>query len=94
MPTAKDVFREMAETGDNAVTIIDKRGLEQISDEGALDGVVEQVLDAHPEEVTRWLDGEEKILRFLVGQVMKLTKGKAHPQKATQLLEESLEKRR
>jgi len=94
MPTAKDVFREMAETGDNAGTIIKKRGLEQISDEGALDGVVEQVLDGHAEEVTRWLDGEEKILKFLVGQVMKATKGKAHPQKATQLLKESLEKRR
>ena len=94
MPTAKDVFREMAQTGDNAGAIIKNRRLEQISDQGALDGIVERVLDGHVEEVTRFLDGEEKLLKFLVGQVMKLTKGKAHPQKATQLLKDSLEKRR
>jgi len=94
MPTAKDVFREMAKTGSDAKTIIGKRGLEQISDEGALDDVVREVLDENPDEVAKYLGGKEKLLKFLVGQVMKQTKGKAHPQKATDLLKTALEKRR
>jgi aspartyl-tRNA(Asn)/glutamyl-tRNA(Gln) amidotransferase subunit B len=94
MPTAKDVFKEMADKGGDAATIIAGRGLEQISDEGALDGMVDQVLDGHPKEVARYIDGEEKLFKFLVGQVMKQTKGKANPQKAAELLKDSLEKRR
>ncbi len=84
----------MAKTGSDAKTIISKQGLEQISDEGSLDGVVQEVLDGHPEEVAKYLGGKEKLLKFLVGQMMKRTKGKAHPQKATELLKAALEKRR
>jgi aspartyl-tRNA(Asn)/glutamyl-tRNA(Gln) amidotransferase subunit B len=94
MPTAKDVFREMARTDGDAREIIDKRGLQQISDEGELDAVIDQVLEGQAKEVARYLAGEERLLKFLVGQVMKLTKGKANPQKATARLKESLEKRR
>jgi aspartyl-tRNA(Asn)/glutamyl-tRNA(Gln) amidotransferase subunit B len=94
MPTAKDVFREMAKTGAEARSIIEKKGLEQISDEGALDTVVQSVIDGHPDEVAKYLGGKEKLLKFLVGQVMKQTKGKAHPQKAGELLKEALERRR
>ncbi|MDH3216520.1 MAG: Asp-tRNA(Asn)/Glu-tRNA(Gln) amidotransferase subunit GatB [Candidatus Krumholzibacteria bacterium] len=94
MPTAKDVFRDMAGTGNEAKDIIEKKGLKQISDEGALDAVVVSVLDNYPQEVAKYLAGKDKLLKFLVGQVMKETRGKAHPQKATDLLKEALEKRR
>lgn len=94
MPTAKDVFREMAQRGVEAKDIIAEKGLEQISDEGALDAVLESVLDRHPDEVSKYLAGKEKLLKFLVGQVMKETRGKANPQKTSELLKEALEQRR
>ena len=93
-PTAKDIFREMAAQGGDARSIIQKKGLKQISDEGALDRVVQEVIEGHPEEVAKYLSGKEKLLKFLVGQVMKETRGKAHPQKAAELLKTALEARR
>ncbi len=94
MPTAKEVFREMSESGGGAKDIIAARGLEQISDEGALDSVIAGVLDNNPEEVSKYLGGKEKLLKFLVGQVMKETRGKGNPQKAGELLKRALEARR
>jgi len=92
-PTAKDVFKEMAETGAGAKKIIASKGLEQISDTGVLDSAIAKVLDGHPEEVTRYLGGEEKLLKFLLGQVMKETRGKAPPQKVGEMLASELQKR-
>lgn len=93
-PTAKDVFREMIASGRDARGIIETKGLQQISDEGALDDIIRSVIDAHPDEVAKYLGGKEQLLKFLVGQVMKQTKGKAHPQKATELLKDALESKR
>ncbi len=94
MPTAKEVFRDMSQTGNDADSIIASRGLEQISDEGELDTVISDVLDRNPDEVSKYLAGKEKLLKFLVGQVMKQTRGKANPQKATELLKAALARRR
>ena len=70
------------------------KGLEQISDQSELDSVIANVLDGNPDEVGKYLGGKEKLLKFLVGQVMKASKGKANPQKATELLKQALEARR
>ena len=93
-PTAKDVFKEMVETGKEPADIIKAKGLEQISDEGALDDIISSVIDGNPDEVQKYLAGKEKLLQFLVGQVMKATKGKANPPKAAELLKAALEQRR
>ena len=94
MPTAKEVFQGMLASGGDARAIIESKGLEQISDEGALDDIVNGVIDAHPDEVAKYLGGKEKLLKFLVGQVMKESRGKANPEKATERLKETLEARR
>jgi aspartyl-tRNA(Asn)/glutamyl-tRNA(Gln) amidotransferase subunit B len=93
-PTAKDIFKDMLETGKTAASIIKSKGLEQISDEGELDSIIQSVIDTHPDEVQKYLGGKEQLLKFLVGMVMKRSKGKANPQKATDLLTAALAKRR
>ena len=92
-PTAKEVFKEMAESGADATKIIASKGLEQISDSGVLDSAIAKILGGHPEEVERYLEGEQKLLKFLVGQVMKETRGKAPPQKVSEMLVSEVEKR-
>jgi len=83
---AKTVFEEMFATGKRAGTIIEEKGLLQISDESQLTGVIDQVLAAHPEVVEDYRRGKKKALGFLVGQVMKITRGKANPQMVNKLL--------
>jgi aspartyl-tRNA(Asn)/glutamyl-tRNA(Gln) amidotransferase subunit B len=94
MPTAKEIFREMLETGRDAETIVKERGLEQISEAGALEGVVAHVVEKHPDEVRRYLAGKVQLIQFFVGQVMKATRGKANPKLARELLEKALEAKR
>ncbi len=91
--TAKDVFREMIETGADADSIVSQRGLEQISDDDALDAVVEAVLDAHGAQVAGYVAGEEKLFKFLLGQVMKASDGKANPKNASERLRRALDRR-
>lgn len=83
---AKTVFEEMFVTGKRAAQIIEKKGLMQISDESQLAGIVDEVLAAHPEVVEDYRKGKKKALGFLVGQVMKSTRGKANPQMVNKLL--------
>jgi aspartyl-tRNA(Asn)/glutamyl-tRNA(Gln) amidotransferase subunit B len=85
-PAAKKTFGVMFETGRSPQQIVEELGLQQISDEGALVGVVQQVLTANPEAVESVKGGKEQALKFLVGQVMRATRGKANPQLAEQLL--------
>jgi aspartyl-tRNA(Asn)/glutamyl-tRNA(Gln) amidotransferase subunit B len=91
---ARDVFAAMwaqPSAGDDAADrIIDARGLRQISDSGALDAIVEQVLAANPKSVEEFRAGKEKAFNALVGQVMKATKGKANPQQVNDLLRRRL----
>ncbi|UOF92251.1 Asp-tRNA(Asn)/Glu-tRNA(Gln) amidotransferase subunit GatB [Fodinisporobacter ferrooxydans] len=83
---AKTVFKSMMETGQDPDTIIQEQGLVQISDEGALLQIIDQVIAKNPKSVEDFKAGKEKAIGALVGQVMKETKGKANPQLVNQLL--------
>lgn len=87
---AKEVLKLMVETGKDPELIIEERGLKQVSDEESIKKLVEEVLRNHTKEVERYLHGEEKIFGFLVGQVMKLAKGRANPQLVNKILHELL----
>lgn len=87
---AKTVFEEMFATGKDAETIVKEKGLVQISDEGAIAVAVDEVLSNNPKSVEDYRDGKEKALGFLVGQVMKATRGKANPELVNKLLKERL----
>lgn len=89
---AKTVFKEMVETGKDPAKIVEEQGLVQISDEGELQRVVEQVVAANPKVVQDFKNGNDKALGFFVGQVMKQTKGKANPPMVNKLLNEVLSK--
>jgi aspartyl-tRNA(Asn)/glutamyl-tRNA(Gln) amidotransferase subunit B len=87
---AKDVFFELWEGASSADAVIAARGLRQINDDDALRTAIAQVLAAHPEQAAQFRGGDEKILTWLVGQVMKATRGKANPQRLNELLRQSL----
>jgi aspartyl-tRNA(Asn)/glutamyl-tRNA(Gln) amidotransferase subunit B len=87
---AKDVFDAMWAGEGDASAIIEKRGLKQISDSGALEAVVEQVIAANPQQVADYRGGKEKAFNSLVGQVMKATRGKANPQQVNEILKRRL----
>ena len=87
---AKDVFALMWEQVGSADSIIEAKGLKQITDSGAIDAAVTQVLADNADQVEQFRAGKEKVLGFLVGQVMKLTQGKANPGQVNQLLRERL----
>jgi aspartyl-tRNA(Asn)/glutamyl-tRNA(Gln) amidotransferase subunit B len=88
--TAKAVLREMLEEGGSAQEIVSRRELAQISGEDALADIIDQVLSENPDELFRYRAGEEKLLQFFVGQVMKATRGKANPKVVNQVLLERL----
>ena len=84
--SAKDVFSEMFETGQAAETIVDARGLRQLSDGAAIAALVDAVLAEHGDKVAEYRSGKVKLLGFFVGQVMKQTRGTANPQLVNQIL--------
>ena len=87
---AKDVFAAMWAGEGDADTIIEKRGLKQISDSGEIEKIVDQVLAANAKSVEEFRAGKEKAFNALVGQVMKATKGKANPAQVNDLLKKKL----
>lgn len=87
---AKTVFEEMYATGKDADAIVKEKGLVQISDTGAIEQVLDEILAKHTAEVERFKAGDEKLLGFFVGQLMKAMKGKANPQLANELLRKKL----
>jgi len=87
---AKSVLEEMYSTGKDASRIVKEKGLAQISDEGALLGIVDDVISANPQSVEDYRAGKDKAIGFLVGQIMKATKGQANPGLVNQLLKEKL----
>jgi len=89
---AKDVFLQMIETGKSADEIVLEEGLEQISDEGELENIVQKLIQDHPAEVRRFKDGDNKLIGFFVGQIMKITKGKANPKLVNDILKQRLNK--
>jgi aspartyl-tRNA(Asn)/glutamyl-tRNA(Gln) amidotransferase subunit B len=89
--TAKDVFAALwAKEGDSADAIIEARGLKQISDVGAIEKLIDEVLAANPGPVAEFRAGKEKAFNSLVGQCMKATKGKANPQQVNEILRRKL----
>jgi len=89
-PTAKEVLATIFQTGRAAAQIVEERGLARIGDEDQLSRIVAGVLQENPRPVQEYLDGKEAVLRFLIGQVMRATRGQADPQLAAQLLQEQL----
>jgi len=88
----KEVLSEMLVSGEDPQAIVEKKGLKQVSDENTIREVVQQVFNAHPNEYQRLKSGEDKLIGFFVGQVMKATKGKANPQLVNKLISEVISK--
>jgi aspartyl-tRNA(Asn)/glutamyl-tRNA(Gln) amidotransferase subunit B len=87
---AKDVLDAMMESGASADSIIEERGLKQVSDSGAIDAIIKEVMDANPEQVEGYRGGKDKLMGFFVGQVMKASRGQANPGVVNQRLKELL----
>ncbi len=85
-PIAKRVFATMIESRRSAAEIVDAEGLAQVRDVSALTGWVEEVIAANPDAVARFRDGDAKLMGFFVGQVMKLSRGKADPKEVSELV--------
>jgi len=87
---AKQVFEAMCQGEGDADTVIEKKGLKQITDSGAIEKMVRDVLDKNPKQVEQYRGGQEKLLGFFVGQVMKATQGKANPGEVNKILKQLL----
>jgi aspartyl-tRNA(Asn)/glutamyl-tRNA(Gln) amidotransferase subunit B len=87
---AKDVFAEMFETGKDAGTIIEEKGLRQVSDTGEIESLIDQVLSDNADKVAEYRSGKDKLFGFFVGQVMKASQGKANPGMVNGLLRDKL----
>ena len=87
---AKDVFEEMYRTGDRPDKIVKEKGWVQILDTGEIEKAIALVMEANPKQVEDYRKGKEKIFGFFVGEVMKLTKGKANPKMVNDLLQKKL----
>ncbi|MGK9368733.1 Asp-tRNA(Asn)/Glu-tRNA(Gln) amidotransferase subunit GatB [Melioribacter sp. Ez-97] len=87
---AKDIFPEMLKTNKDPETIVKEKNLVQITDTSAIESIVEKVLSANQKQVEEFLSGKEKVLGFLVGQIMRETKGKANPQIVNEILRNKL----
>ena len=87
---AKEIFGKMFETGDSARAIIEREGLRQISDTGALSKIADEIIAANPKQVEQYKAGKATVLGFFVGQLMKATKGQANPAAVNEILREKL----
>jgi aspartyl-tRNA(Asn)/glutamyl-tRNA(Gln) amidotransferase subunit B len=90
LKAARDLFPELYSTGRTPEQLVKEKGLVQVSDEGQLNTIIEEVLAKHSAQVEQYRGGKEAVLGFLVGQVMKASKGKANPGKVNELLKRSL----
>ena len=88
---AKDVFADMFESGKMAQTIVDEKGLKQVSDSGAIETLIDQVLTANQDKVDQYRGGKDKLFGFFVGQVMKHSGGQANPGMVNQILRKKLD---
>jgi aspartyl-tRNA(Asn)/glutamyl-tRNA(Gln) amidotransferase subunit B len=87
---AKDVFESMWSEGKSADAIIEEKGLRQITDSSAIEGVIDSVIAANPKQLAEYLSGKDKLFGFFVGQVQKATGGKANPAQLNELLKTKL----
>jgi aspartyl-tRNA(Asn)/glutamyl-tRNA(Gln) amidotransferase subunit B len=88
---AKDLIQDMYKTGKPPRTIIEEKGMVQITDEGALAQVIDDIIEANPGQLAQYRSGKDKLFGFFVGQVMKATQGKANPQLINELLKKTLD---
>jgi aspartyl-tRNA(Asn)/glutamyl-tRNA(Gln) amidotransferase subunit B len=88
---AKDVFAAMLETGKDPASIVEERGLRQVTDSGAIESAVDAILAANGDKIAAYRAGKEKLFGFFVGQVMKATEGKANPALLNDLLRKKLQ---
>ena len=88
---AKSILPDVFETGKTPKQIVEEKGLSQISDASAIESIVDQAIEENPGPAQDYRDGKQKAIGFLVGQVMKATRGKANPQMVNQLLQQKLE---
>ena len=86
----KSIFEEMCLSGSSPDEIIESQGLKQISDDGAIEKIIMTVISENPSQVKAYLDGKDKLFGFFVGQVMKLTEGKANPKAVNSILKNKL----
>jgi aspartyl-tRNA(Asn)/glutamyl-tRNA(Gln) amidotransferase subunit B len=87
---AKDVFALMVETGKDAAAIVDEKGMRQVTDTGAIEAVIDQVMAANADKVAEYRSGKDKLFGFFVGQTMKASGGKANPAAVNELLKKKL----
>ncbi|MDR3450708.1 MAG: Asp-tRNA(Asn)/Glu-tRNA(Gln) amidotransferase subunit GatB [Alphaproteobacteria bacterium] len=87
---AKDVFEEMLATGKDAAAIVDEKGLKQVTDTGAIEKAIDEILAANGDKVAEYKSGKDKLFGFFVGQVMKATGGKVNPAMLNELLKKKL----
>ena len=87
---AKQVLDKMVETGADAATIVEEEGLKQVTDTGAIEAMIDSVLEANADKVAAYKGGQEKLFGFFVGQVMKASQGKANPQAVNEVLKAKL----
>lgn len=87
---AKDVFEEMLASGESAAEIVERKGLRQVTDTGAIDAAVQAVLDKNPDKLAEYRGGKDKLFGFFVGQVMKAMAGKGNPALVNEALKKVL----
>ena len=87
---AKDVFDSMYKTGRNAIEIVEKEGLRQVTDTGAIEAAIDEVIAANPDKVEQ-VKTKPKLAGWFVGQVMKATSGKANPQLVNEILAKKID---
>jgi len=88
---AKVVFEKMFESGKEAAQIVEEEGLRQVTDTGAIDKVIDEVMAANPDKVAEYRSGKDKLFAFFIGQVMKATGGKANPAAVNEQLRKKLQ---
>jgi aspartyl-tRNA(Asn)/glutamyl-tRNA(Gln) amidotransferase subunit B len=88
---AKDLIQEMYKTGKPPRAIIEEKGMVQITDEGALAQVIDEIIAANPNQLVQYRSGKDKLFGYFVGQTMKATQGKANPQLINELLKKKLD---
>lgn len=88
--SAQEVLRVMVDSGTDPAIIMEEQGMHQVSDEGALGEIIDTIINENPEEVKRYQEGKQELIKFFVGQAMKLSKGRGNPQTITELFNNKL----
>ena len=88
---AKDVFEIMSETGENPEKIVEEKGLKQVTDTGAIEAIIDEVIASNPANVEAYKNGKTNLAGWFVGQTLKMSQGKANPAIVNKLVREKLD---